>query len=410
MMNYSCRFLFALVLVGIVSTSGSALARGMRESSQSAPSDPDPTLFDSLRREAFDAFYNLDYDTSGKLFKRIVELLPEHPAGYLYLATQTWVGELHRARRLQTDIYSSSSFYSQSEEKVDPEIDRQFRDDVQKAIEKAQARLQKNDRDVEARYFLGAAYAVLAGYEGSVTREFLAGLKDGSRAVSEHRKVIQQDPNFADAYLTIGLYDYIVGSLPVWVKMIAVLGGFHGSRERGIEELQRVVDQGKYVSDDARVVLIAIYAREGQNQKALDLVHQLANRYPRNHLFPVEAASLLVKMGRKQEGFAAFEAMLQHKQFQAIYDMIHFQYANTLSANGYNVAALYHYRSITTTPEAGSQLVTLAHLRIGRLLDLKAEREAAVAEYKTVLSRDNVFDSHEQAQQYIRKPFTGAER
>jgi len=209
--------------------------------------------------------------------------------------------------------------------------------------------------------------------------------------------------------VSIGTYDYIVGSLPLWVKVIAALGGIRGSKERGIEELRRATEKGKYANDDTRVLLIAIYAREGQDQKALDLVDYLANRYPRNYYFPIEAANMLVKMGRKQEGFDAFEAMLQNERFRDVYDLIHFQFAQTLSANGYSVAALHHYRNVTTTPQASSQLVSLAHLRAGQLLDLKGDREAAIAEYKTVLSQDNVFDSHEQAQRYLGKPFTGGE-
>jgi tetratricopeptide (TPR) repeat protein len=387
----------------------STLAVRAQEPGQPAVTENKAALFDQLRRQAFDAFYNLDYSTSSQLFQQIMELVPEHPAGYLYMATQVWVGQLNRTRRLQTGIYSSSSFYSKSPEKVDPEVDRQFQEYVQKAIEKAQARLHQNERDVDARYFLGAAYAILAAYQGTAAREFYAALKNGSRAVSEHRKVVEQDPQFADAYLTIGIYDYIVGSLPLWVKVIAALGGIRGSQERGIEELRRVVEQGKYASDDARVLLIAIYAREGDNQKALALINELVNRYPRNYYFPIEAANLLLNMGRRQDGFNAFEAMLQQEPFRDVYDLVHFQYAQSLSANGYNVAALHHYRHVINLPHASPQLVSLAHLQVGRLLDLRGEREAAIAEYKTVLNQDNVFDSHEQAEQYLKKPFTGSE-
>lgn len=380
-----------------------------QEPSQGASIEERTAFFDKLRRQAFDAFYNLDYDTSSRLFKQIMELMPEHPAGYLYMATQVWVGQLNRTRRLQTGIYSSSSFYSKSPEKVDPEVDRQFQEYVQKAIEKAQARLHQNEQDVEARYFLGAAYAILAAYQGTAARQFYAALKNGSRAVSEHRKVIEQDPQFADAYLTVGIYDYIVGSLPLWVKVIAALGGIRGSKERGIQELRQVVEQGKYASDDARVLLIAIYAREGEHQKALDLISELANRYPHNHFFPLEAANVLLKMGRRQEGFNAFEALLQNESFREVHDLIHFQYAQSLWTHGYAVAALHHYRQILRLPQASPPLVSLAHLRIGQLLDLRGERQAAIAEYQIVLSQDNVFDSHEQARRYLNKPFTGSE-
>jgi tetratricopeptide (TPR) repeat protein len=406
MKSYRPRCFCIVILVALISPCWPTMAASAQETG-SPVSRQDQ--FDVLRRQAFEAFYSLDYAASEKLFRQVIELMPDHPAGYLYMATQVWIGQLNRARRLQTGIYSGSSFYSETKEKVDPEVDRQVRDYVKKAIEKAQARLDKNDRDVEARYFLGAAYAVSAGYQGSVTREFFPSLRDGSRAVGEHRKVLEQDPNFADACVSIGMYDYIVGSLPLWVKMIAALGGVRGSKDRGLQELLRAAEHGKYADDDARVLLIAIYSREGQDQKALDLVNQLACRYPRNHFFPIEAANILVKTGRKQEGFEAFESMLQDKGFEDVRDMVHFQYAQTLSANGYNTAALHYYCRVTTLPGASPQLIALAHLRIGQLLDLRGDREAAVAAYKIVLSLDNVFDSHERAQRYLNKPYNERE-
>ena len=116
-----------------------------------------------------------------------------------------------------------------------------------------------------------------------------------------------------------------------------------------------------------------------------------------------------MKTGRKQEGFEAFEAMLRDKGFEDARDMVQFQYAQTLSTNGYNTAALHYYRRVTMMPGASPQLIALAHLRVGQLLDLLGDREAAVAAYKTVLSLDNVFDSHERAQRYLNNPFNGRE-
>ncbi|RMG55274.1 MAG: hypothetical protein D6723_03085 [Acidobacteria bacterium] len=408
MMNHRLRSPCALALIWVL-LFGLPLTERAEQKSAPRPTDAQQELFDALRRRAFDAFYNLDYETAQKLFQQIVEELPDHPAGYLYLATQVWVGELNRTRRLQTSIYSNPSFYSRTGETVDPQVDQQFREYIQKAIEKAKARLAQNEGDVEARYFLGAAYAVLASYEATVARQFMAALKHARRAVSEHRKVIKQQPNFVDAYLTIGAYDYIVGSLPLWVKLLAALGGIRGNKERGIKELQQAAERGKYVSDDARVVLIAIYAREKQYEKALELVRYLRDRYPRNYYFPIEEAHLLVEVGRKREGFAAFEAMLQNERFQEVGDLIRFQYAQLLAEQGYRIAALHYYRQVTEMPTASPQLVTLAHLRIGQLLDLLGRRQEAISEYQLVLDRENVFDSHRQAERYLRRPYTGNE-
>jgi hypothetical protein len=68
------------------------------------------------------------------------------------------------------------------------------------------------------------------------------------------------NPNFIDAYLVLGAYEYVTGSLPLPVKLFAAIGGLHGSREKGIAYLRRVAEQGKYNRDGARVLLVVLTA------------------------------------------------------------------------------------------------------------------------------------------------------
>jgi tetratricopeptide (TPR) repeat protein len=201
------------------------------------------------------------------------------------------------------------------------------------------------------------------------------------------------------------MYHYVVGSLPLVVKVFAALGGIRGSKEQGIKELQRAAAEGKYISDDAKTLLLAIYGREGEHEKALEIIRQLGVRYPRNYYFQLEAANTLIRMGRKQEGFQAFEALLQNERYREVADLIESQYAETLAGQGYTEAALFHLQQVTEMPQANAQLVTLAHLRAGQLQDLKGAREAAIKQYQTVLGRENAFDSHERAELYLKKPY-----
>jgi hypothetical protein len=55
----------------------------------------------------------------------------------------------------------------------------------------------------------------------AVERRHFAALKDGSDAVDKHREVVKLDPSYRDAEITIGLYDYTVGALPLPVKITA---------------------------------------------------------------------------------------------------------------------------------------------------------------------------------------------
>src|SRR5262249_37639315 len=157
-----------------------------------------------------------------------------------------------------------------------------------------------------------AAYGTLAGYEASVGRKFVSAIHNGSKGIDYHRKVIKLDPEYADAYLSIGLYDYIVGSLPLPFKLMAAMGGVHGSRKRGIDELQIAVTKGKFASDDARTMLVALYERDGQYDKALGLLNDLSGRYSQNYLYSLERAVALGRCGKRDESYAAFDEVLKN--------------------------------------------------------------------------------------------------
>ncbi len=73
-----------------------------------------------------------------------------------------------------------------------------------------------------------------ASFEEAVERRHYAALKDGNDAVNRHREVLKLDPKYIDAQITIGLYEYVVGSLPLPIKIVAGVTGFRGSKKRGL--------------------------------------------------------------------------------------------------------------------------------------------------------------------------------
>src|SRR6185503_11194328 len=132
-----------------------------------------------------------------------IQLVPEHPAGHFYLATNYLFDQLNSRRRLQIGLYSGDSFFSDTKEKVDEKTDQEFRRLINAALEKAQTASKANSSDAEALYYQGAAHGLLALYETTVVRSFFSALSNGRESVNLHRKVVAIDPNFNDAYLTI---------------------------------------------------------------------------------------------------------------------------------------------------------------------------------------------------------------
>src|SRR5207248_9526469 len=156
-----------------------------------------------------------------------------------------------------------------------------FRELTDPATQHAQARLQSNPRDPMALTMLGATASFQASFSVTSERRFIAAVGVCSSGVDTHRDVIKLDPNFHDAELTIGMYDYIVGTLPLPARMLASIAGSHGSKKRGIQTLERVAKEGQWTRDDAKVLLLAIYKKEKRFPEALALSRELQGKYPR---------------------------------------------------------------------------------------------------------------------------------
>ena len=186
--------------------------------------------YDALRSSGNAALYDFDYDKALKDFKELDRLFPTHPAGPQMLAARIWAKTLFESRRLQSSLYSSESFYSSGEDKADPKVVNEFRSLTREARRRAEVRLKLNPKDVEALYWLGAIEGLKASFEEAVERRHFAALRNGNDAVDHHREVLDLDPNFIDAGVTIGLYEYVVGSLPLPIKLVAGITGFRGSK------------------------------------------------------------------------------------------------------------------------------------------------------------------------------------
>ncbi|HEX3186892.1 MAG TPA: hypothetical protein VHQ94_18995 [Pyrinomonadaceae bacterium] len=385
--------------------------------------DTERERFEALRRSGLDALYNIDYDKAERDFKEIVKLFPNHPGGYQLLAARVWIKTLYESRRLQSSLYSSESFYSSGDDKVDPKIVTEFRNLTRQARQLAEAKLKQEPKNVEALDFLANTEGLKASFEEAVERRHFAALRDGNDAVEHHREVLKLDPKYIDAQITIGLYEYVVGSLPLAIKIVAGATGYRGSKKRGLMMLEQVAKEGRWAQDDAKSVLILLYTREKRFAEVVTLTRELSAKYPRNYLLRLETADALVALAgvkRKEkdlagavqlekEAFATFDELLRDRNVRdaaaGAFDLIHFKYGEVLLLSGYNERAAKEFLATTKVDHAEAGLVTMAHLYAARAYDSAGKRDDALAQYKTVLTRPNVYDAHDEAKRGLQKAY-----
>lgn len=361
----------------------------------------------------FDHFYNLEYEQAIAYFEKEIREQPETPDGYNHLAQGLLFREMLRAGALESELVTGANPFLRREKiEPPPEVRKRFEWAIAQAKEKAQRRLDRDPHDRHAKYAMCVAYGFQGNWGFLVTKEYLSALQSLTTSRKLCNQVVEQDPSFIDAKLVQGLHDYVVGSLPVYLRALGFLAGFRGDKEGGIRTLQEVAAKGTHNRTDAKVILGIIYRRERRPADAIPLVEDLIQRYPRNYLFRLELGQMWADYGDGAKALAAIDAVeklhragvtgygtLSAAKIDFARGVIQFWY-NDLDQAERNLA-----RAASEARSLDLHTGTMAWLRLGQTYDLKNKRERAVSAYRQVLQLAPSSDMARESKRYLSSPY-----
>jgi len=356
--------------------------------------------------------YRLDHDGALESFASLIEQYPEHPGPPLSKAVTLWLRELFMREDLDLERFISPGHFTRPGEREMPEAARTEFFELVEQSQRTVSRYLKNDPDdVEALYYLGASHAALGVFAFTIDRGFREALEHGKEAYRIQRAVVAAEPEFDDAYMTLGTYEYVVANLPWYIKWIATLAGYRGSERRGFEYVSRAATEGFLVTDDARVLLMVMYVREERYGFALEMAGQLHQRYPENFLLHLNQAQILERMGETGKAAATYAAVAKRAQsgfpnYQKLpLDRMRYPLAERMLALGDEAQALDAFRNATNDPETPARERALSHLRAGQILDTLGRREEAVKHYQRVHELQEFDGSHGTADGLLKEPY-----
>jgi tetratricopeptide (TPR) repeat protein len=360
---------------------------------------------EDLVARGYQHFYNLQYDDSVADFKRQVRLTPDDAGAYNHLAQAILYRDMFRAGALESELVTGNNpFLRRSRVDASPEDMRAFDQAINRALDLSQARLRRNAGDTGALYAMGVSYGLRANYNFLVRKAWRDSLRDATSARRCHAEVTRLDPANIDARMVQGLHDYIVGSLPLHLRMLGFLIGFHGNKEEGIRTVELVASRGRVNSLDARILLCAIYRREKQPARAVPLLEELRRAFPLNYLFSMELAQMYGDLGKKSRALDVLERLksgpgpgLERICFAE--GNIQFWY-NDLDPALENLSRA----------AAGATLLdlntgVLAWMRLGQVYDLKGQRPLAVDAYRHAIEFAPASDAARESSGYLSTPY-----
>ncbi|HXR39114.1 MAG TPA: hypothetical protein VN776_08475, partial [Terracidiphilus sp.] len=252
-----------------------------------------PLNNDPLVKEAFDHFYNLDYVGAVERFGRFHAMHPGDPQGTALLLEAVLFQELYRQDLLDTTFYANDGFLTgRHATEEDPKARERILGLADEAVHEADWRISKSPGDVDALYARGWARALACTYVAMVERGYSSGFRLATKAKDDGVRVLQLDPDYVDAKLLVGVYEYVVGALPWPFKLLIGFAGITGSKSRGLELLTDAGNRGPVTSVEARTTIALFLRREARYKEAIQVVRKLKSEYPRDYLFHLEEANL----------------------------------------------------------------------------------------------------------------------
>lgn len=366
-----------------------------------------------LVHRAFDAAYNLDLDDAKTLARQAIAADPNASETHRTLASVLWLEILYRRGALTVDNYLGNvSKPLPSTIKPPPELESEFRVELQKSIDLAEARIKRSPNDIEARHDVGEAYAVQASYLGSVDGSVIAAFRAAKRAFDAQEEVLEQQPNRADAIFVIGIYRYAVSVMSLPARMMAYIAGFGGGKDKAIAMLEQAVKLPE-THFDAGAALLLIYAREGRHADALNLARTLQPELPHNRILVLEEGAAAIRAGRAAEAEAALTrgilALDKDPRPKMPGERALWFYKRGVSRLNQN--RLTDARGDLWSALGSNPLTWVAgrtHLELGKIDDLTNNRTNAVGEYrqaKLMCGSSNDPACTGEADRWLDKPF-----
>lgn len=329
--------------------------------------------------EGFRELADLDYARSRSAFRRIIELEPDNPFGYLLEAGALW--------------WQASQEYGLFQSS--PTLGDIFERDIDEALDKTAAYIDSRDPQLRASgYFISGMALGTRGQRSLLKRDYLAAYFDGKKAVRHLKKCLKIDENYADAYLGLGVFDYQAARFSGIARLGGILLGLGGNQTRGLERIRFAMEHADVFGRQAAQFLVAIELSDLREEvRALRTIERLRRDFPTSVYYLFLEALVCDRLGDHRRSVA----LARRIERKAAEDPGAFLRKELTLACGLSGAAClspedgqallrWTERALELSKEdqAGPFRPWVRSLR-GLALDMLGRREEALTEYRRVL-------------------------
>jgi hypothetical protein len=247
--------------------------------------DPAPPILE----KGFRDLYELNFKGAREQFLAYQKMRPDDPLGKSAEAASFLFEEFNSKGVLTSEFFlNDDRFLGGLEGKPAENRNKAFLDANHQAHDMAKKALKQNPHDTHALLVLTMTDGLESNYAAMIEKKQLPALSLMRQAEGESNQLLAIDPNAKDAYVALGMSNYVIGCLPSFKRAFLWFGGVHGDRTRGIQQMKSAADGGHYFQPFAKILLALAYEREHQKDRAQPLLAELSAQFPSNPIFAHE--------------------------------------------------------------------------------------------------------------------------
>jgi len=254
-------------------------------------------------KEAINLMYLGKPERAVALAHKLEAARPEHPLGYLIEADVLWWNIYCKWSERKYNTIDAWSHTRPAD--TDDDADLALADKVTRLAEEAIAQ----SDTAEMELYAGLGYASRARLLG-LRYQKMPVARAGVEARKHLLRCLELDPDMADAYLGLGLYNYYVDTLSALAKILRFFMGIPGGDKReGLRQLEIASTKGELTQAEARYNMaksLRNYDRDYAG--ALEAAGPLVKEYPKNCIFLLLAGDIEQKLGHTDNAAAIFRA------------------------------------------------------------------------------------------------------
>lgn len=229
--------------------------------------------------------YNFDFPGAHALIDLYIRGNEQDPLGYAARGTAHLFSEMDRLGILAGDFFLDDDRIADKRKlKPDPQVRDSFYWATAQSKERGERQLRLNSSDKNALLAMSLTYGLLTDYSAFVEKRQIGSLSYARQAQHYAVRLLAIDPSFADAYLTTGISEYLLGSLPFFVRWFVKFEEARGSKEQAQKNLRVVAKNGRYFGPFARILMAVVALREKRQRDARMWLEGLVREFPQNSL------------------------------------------------------------------------------------------------------------------------------